>query len=70
MLYQCFKHIVNKLYIHRVYYTHLDRMNGELKRINVTIKEKHYKWIKHKHLNFSSWIREKIDEEMKMEGEK
>ena len=34
-------------------------------RKNVTIKEDQEKWLKANHINFSSWVQDKIDEEMK-----
>jgi len=33
----------------------------------VSLEEKHFKWIEKKCLNFSAWVRMKLDEEMKNE---
>ncbi|MFP4019008.1 MAG: hypothetical protein ACOC44_19785 [Promethearchaeia archaeon] len=42
-------------------------MNGKTVRKNISIKKRHEKWIKDNHLKFSSWIQDKIDEEIEEE---
>lgn len=37
-------------------------------RKNVTITKEDEEWIKEKHLNFSSWIRDKIEEDRSQKG--
>jgi len=35
------------------------------KRKNIYLEEKHIEWIDEEALNFSKWVRQKIEEEMK-----
>ncbi|OKY77658.1 MAG: hypothetical protein BTN85_0126 [Candidatus Methanohalarchaeum thermophilum] len=39
-----------------------------MKTKTITIREEHEKWLKENHINLSSLVREKIDDEMKDEG--
>ncbi len=49
-------------------YNKISKVSVIMKTKTITIREEQEEWLKENHINLSSLVREKIDEEMKDEG--